>query len=320
MIVTRETLDDGGAVAALGRLRATRLRFAARAIDAIEWGGFPGSALRGGFLAGLLDVGCVVPARDCPRCDLRHDCPVTRISGEHEDPSPTRTALYRVAPPREKSRIEPDEEFVFGVDLYGDAAESRTLALAAVERFAERGVGRRRARFSLSGIAPDATRNPARLHDELAAAVRSLAATAESGLELRFETPLRIVSGGRSLSSFSVDPFVRSLVRRARLLLESAEGCALEVDHHDLLARTASVRVVATRLSKRDQVRFSSRQRRLMNLHGIEGAVVLDGDLSPFLPWLAFGAIVGAGKGATFGHGAYSCVPVGAIPSGVERR
>lgn len=306
-----------GVAAALGRLRASRLRISVTARDAIEWGGFLGSTLRGGFLAGLFDVGCVVESRDCRTCELRDSCPIPRIGGEHEDPSPARTALYRVVPPESDAGVEPGGSFAFGIDLFGDASEARSLAIAAVERFAGRGVGRRRARFEIDSIAASASPT---LREELDARIGELAGAASDAVEIRLRSPLRVVVDGRQLSSFSFDPFVRSLVRRARLLLESAEGVALEFDHRELRALAAAVRVVDARTSKRDQVRFSSRQGRSMNLHGIEGSVVLAGELAPFFPWLAFGEAVGVGKGATFGHGVYSCRAVRLEVPGVSSR
>lgn len=301
----RSTDSIAALVSTLGRLRVARLRFRAIARDAIVFGDFPGSAVRGGFLAGLFDVGCVMPKRDCPRCELRADCPVTRVSGEDREPSPTRTALYRIDVSRLPPRLLAGEEFEFGLDLYGDAAESKRLARAAIKRFAERGVGRRRARFDLLDVEGDPIFASPTLEADLASRVAETRKRAASSAEICFLTPLRVVLDGRTLQSFSFDPFVRSLVRRARLLLESSERIDLGLAERDLVTDAKSVRVIESRLAKQDQVRFSSRQGRSMNLHGIQGAVVIEGDLARFAPWLAFGSLVGVGKGATFGQGAF---------------
>lgn len=203
------------------------------------------------------------------------------------------------------ARLLAGEEFAFGLDLYGEAAESTRLARAAIARFAERGVGRRRARFDLVDAAGDRAETGSTLEADLASRVAETRKSASSTAEIRFLTPLRVVQDGRTLHSFSFDPFVRSLVRRARLLLESSERIDLRLAERDLVADAKRVRVIESRLAKQDQVRFSSRQGRSMNLHGIQGAVVIEGDLARFAPWLAFGSLVGVGKGATFGHGAF---------------
>jgi CRISPR-associated endoribonuclease Cas6 len=287
----------------LGRLRHTALRFECVARDTITCGDFPGSALRGGLLAGLFDVGCVVAERDCPTCEFLSTCSVPRLSGEATRQSPTSTPLYRVRGFAGDADLAAGATFEFAIDLFGAATELRTLVIAAIERFAERGFGRRRARFEIVSINDSAPRDGATIDAELRDRVASIP---PDSVVLRCESPLRLTANGRTLGRFSCVPFVSSLLRRARLVMESGEGIALEVDAAELKRHAATLRVIRDDLSKQDQVRYSARQGRSMNLHGTKGDVVIAGELAPLAPWLAFGAIAGVGKGAAFGHGVIS--------------
>src|SRR5262245_24846018 len=150
----REAPDATALLSSLGRIRAARLRVTARAIDAIDAGEFPGSALRGGLLTALLDVGCVVTHRECGACTLLQDCAVPRITGEAAAVEPTSRSRphrpYRLFAPF--SAVDRGAEFGFGVDLFGEAADRAALAVGAIARLAERGIGRRRGRFEVVAI------------------------------------------------------------------------------------------------------------------------------------------------------------------------
>jgi CRISPR-associated endoribonuclease Cas6 len=70
-----------------------------------------------------------------------------------------------------------------------------------------------------------------------------------------------------------------------------------------LLAHAATVRVVESRLTWRELFRASGRHRALLPMGGLVGDVVLEGDLTPLLPWLVWGSLVHVGKDAAMGNG-----------------
>lgn len=292
-------------LALLRHLEITRLRFVARAMDAIDLREFPGSALRGGLLVALFDVGCVAVHRQCEECAFLADCAVPRVLGR-ESPRTDRgnhgffTRPYRITAAHAPPRIERGATFEFGIDLFGEAAEFAALLRTAVIRLGERGLGRRRSRFEVESGGDFEACAPRLMGDEIAARIRDLPT---DRLLLCFDSPLRLQSKGHALTEFSFLSLMANLLRRASGLMESHGRAQVEALARPLLERASRVVVIAASWTKRDQVRFSSRQGRAMNLHGAQGQVEVAGDLAAFVPWLAFGEIAGAGKGTTFGHG-----------------
>ncbi|MCX7805456.1 MAG: CRISPR system precrRNA processing endoribonuclease RAMP protein Cas6, partial [Planctomycetota bacterium] len=77
-----------------------------------------------------------------------------------------------------------------------------------------------------------------------------------------------------------------------------------EMDTRPLLAEAEKVRTVGSDLRMRSISRYSTRSRRRMSFHGVEGQIEYEGPLARWLPVLRAAAAVNIGKGATFGFGA----------------
>ncbi len=309
-------------LAALDRLRILPLEVNARARAAIELPDFAGSTLRGAFGRALKDAVCVTSHRDCPACRVADDCAYPAI---FEDQA---VHPYRIDPPQGGATIEAGAPFSFVVTLIGRAVEWMPAIVDAAVRMGESGLGRARGGFDVERVA---VRVPSRVGstETLVAAGEPLAFLAgaraspvtpaafrleveparSSRFSIEFPTALRLVEDGDVVAAPTFALLVRALLRRAASLLREHEGVLLDLpdaEREELRARAASVSLVASDLARVDQVRFSARQHRTMNLFGMRGRVTFEareGDVDPLLPLLALGVAIGVGKGTTFGLG-----------------
>lgn len=305
----------------LERLRLLPLEVLAEPLEEIELPAFAGSTLRGAFGHALLDTVCVVAHRDCGICPLVGECAYPYLF-ETRIPAGARRLVkqpfaphpYVLRPPPEAGKGSP---LRFGMTLIGRAVERLPLVAEAICRMGGRGLARERGRFRVDSIhsrlpgraaptvlvegdppilLPEPERAVGRLGD-------FLVEPDGDRIAVRIRAPLRIVRRGVLEEQLPFHVLVRALLRRASSLLEFHEGIDLDVDFKGLIARAEQVLTRDSSLRRENRVRYSVRQERRMNLAGISGTVVYQGDLEPFLPLLALGQAVGVGKGTTFGLG-----------------
>ena len=300
------------------RLRLLPLSVRATMLEPLEWGGFPGSALRGAFGHALKDTACVVEHRECEACDLRGACAVPALFEPPPPPDARRLAgQARVPPPYvlrppPAAALDAGDPLEFGVTLIGRARDALAVVVGALARTGGRGLTGTRSRFEVGAVegpggAPALVGDPARVADLSPVGVAAFGVGLASGrARIDFESPVRLTKDGRPARSVTFPLLVRALLWRASTLLEFHEGIDLDLDYRGWIDRAAAVRTVASDFARADSVRWSSRQDRVMNLRGVRGHLEVEGDLQPFEPLLALGAAVGVGKGTTFGLGRMS--------------
>lgn len=125
-----------------------------------------------------------------------------------------------------------------------------------------------------------------------------------SATRIVFETPVRIVAGGKVQSHPDFRGFMSSLLRRITSLAYFWGDAEIESDFSGLLDRADGlpVRSDFQRLSVR---RYSSRQKAAMSLDGVVGCFDLPQAADEFSPWLQIGRRVGVGKNTGMGMGEY---------------
>jgi len=127
-----------------------------------------------------------------------------------------------------------------------------------------------------------------------------------STLTLNFLTPTRLKYNGRYLEE--APPFhvvIRTLLRRVSSLSYFHAGQRWETDYRGWIEKAKQVKIAEAHVSWMDWERYSTRQRRGMNLGGIVGQVTYEGDAAPFLSLLRLGELIHVGKGTVFGNGRY---------------
>lgn len=239
---------------------------------------FAGAALRGAFGHALKASVCVTGLADCTACPLYRSCAFPAIfesppvASSPPEPSP---AMSQVAPPYV---IEPPAPGPH-VRAAGEPFEFElVLDLAA------------------RSIHP---------HPQLIAIP-----PAPAGLErceLEFSTPLHFARSGRAVptSKWTAGDLLTALVRRTMTLCEQHLGSRLDVDFAVLREAVDSVRSRTQWRELRWQ-RYSDQQHRSIPMGGAVGQWHLQGNLTPFWPFLHLGQWLHVGKKCSFGLGRYA--------------
>lgn len=122
---------------------------------------------------------------------------------------------------------------------------------------------------------------------------------------IHFLTPTRLKTAGEALERIEFHHLLRALLRRLSSLCYFHCGCELEVDYRGLIAKAEEVRSDASGLRWVEQSRHSTRQERDVKMSGFVGRLVVEGEISEFLPLLLAGEVVHVGKGTVMGMGKY---------------
>ena len=294
---------------------------------------YKGATLRGGFGHAFRRIACAMRHKTCPECLLRGHCvysyvfetPVpagaTVIPAQTQAPRP-----YILKPPLETRRAyEPGETLSFGLVLVGRAAAYLPYFIYAFEELGNLGIGRGKGTFELvevrhKGVGGGADvgdmvyqgGQPAMAPTGAATVWRDMPGPAvrSDTLRLRLLSPTRLVHQGRMvMEGLPFGVFMRGLVRRITLLSYFHCGRLHEVpDWPAFTDRAEAMDSVAEDLRWYDWERYSNRQQARINMGGLLGEVVYQGDFTPFWPYLALGEQVHVGKGGSFGLGRYEIV------------
>lgn len=315
-------------------LRLALFRFDLEALAPLRLPVFKGSTLRGGFGHIFKKTVCVQPQlTECAPCLLRHTCAYPYLF--ETSPPPGAEVLRKnesvpqpfvIEPPLDRrTGIPAGERLSFGVTLVGRAIGYLPYFMVVFRELGQAGLGHRTGKYALRGVSArhPYTAEVSGLYDGQSLLVQNgrgpieiSAETIEARaaqlprrrLTVRFLTPARLKHAGEFAARPEFHVLIRALLRRISSLAYFHCGTRWETDFKGLIAEAERVRLAEARLSWMDWERWSSRQERVMNLGGLVGDAVYEGDLAPFLPLLAAGELLHAGKGTVFGNGLYRIV------------
>ncbi|MFN3590910.1 MAG: CRISPR system precrRNA processing endoribonuclease RAMP protein Cas6 [Thermaurantiacus sp.] len=279
---------------------------------------FSGGLLRGAFGASLRRLSCMTGFRTCAGCPLLATCPYPALF------EPPARDLAAVGLARTQEGLPPpfilrvpnadpgfDGRLVFGMRLVGGAIDRLAYVIAAWQRLFARGLGRERVRGALVVVREVATGMPVWEGEDIdwPEPARPPLPLAGPELALLSRTPLRLGAGGApARQALSPRAFVAAIVRRARLLAIHGDAPAhAEVKAWPVDRWLADAEAVShwPSLAWRDWYRFSSRQKRSMNLGGLVGRWEWERVPEPVQALLSLGELLHVGKEASFGLGAY---------------
>ena len=212
--------------------------------------------------------------------------------------------------------LEPGTELDFGLVLIGQALDLLPWFILAFEFLGSKGLGQKikgqRGRFCLCSIHQRGQEETLIYQNNtLIAPAVPEALALPSGpvhqVRLSLHSPLRIKYQDQFTSRLDFHILFRSLLRRV-FLLAFFHGQKRLDDRNfaDLIRQAEDIRSSAETLHWQEQKRWSRRQNMEMHLGGLLGSISYHGNLSPFMPFLEWGAAVHCGKGCTFGLGRYS--------------
>lgn len=285
----------------------TRYRLTLEAIDSLRLGPVKANTLRGGFGYTFKRLACQQPWPCDKSCQAGNRCAYGYVF-ETSPPDDTEVLRNLSDVPRpfvitssdSRSYIAPGETLCFDLILIGKAADYwQSFEAVFRELGRTEGLGKSNGKYTVSKFEPISV---------LGAQSYAARAAALPGdrLTLDFLTPTRLKHQGRWVEQgppFEV--LVKTLLGRISSLSYFHCGEQFEVDFRGLIDRAAGVRIERCETRWEDWSRFSGRQQQRVEMGGLVGRVTYTGDLAPYLPLLALGELVHAGKGTVFGNGQY---------------
>lgn len=286
-----------------------------RAVFAAEKPGqlpeYLGSTIRGILGHCFRDFVCHTPQVRCFSCNKQEGCSYVHnfcnTGGEGGAINPF--VLY---PHTEgKREWKPGDECVFDLTLFGHAALHPQIYMDALLWMEKKGWGAERIPFTLRTVTdPDTGRviyagGRTWLRNLSCHSMKIREGYARSAL-LHFDTPLRIVTGGKLFAELPFDMLMRFLVGRFELLTKVCTNMTMDWDQEEMLRQAAEIRIVDQQWRKIDFTRYSMNQKgNKLDLPSQTGRILYEGDLSPFLPFLEAGRYLHVGKNTTIGFGHY---------------
>lgn len=311
-------------------LRVGTFRMSLRVSQPMPLPAYKGSVLRGGFGSAFRRVACAARARNCDGCVLQTVCSYAYV---FETSPPPDSAVLRhlkdvprpfvIQPPLDsRTQYEPGEQLEFGLVLIGRGVEYLPFFIAAFQELGRTGIGPLRAgfelakveqcrpwtaeRFTIYGEAGRPVPPLTRLHESCVgqAEIAAMASRLDPArVEVEFLTFTRLKTENQVQSKPDFEALVRAALRRISSLAYFHHGVNLDLDYQYLVARSREVRLAKDRTRWVGWTRYSNRQDAAMNLGGLVGRAVYEGDLAPFRELLVLASLVHIGKNATFGLG-----------------
>jgi hypothetical protein len=313
----------------LEKLKIARYRFVLEPIEPMSLAPYKGGTLRGAFGWAFKRMACVQPGSRCDTCQQTARCAYSYV---FETPVPPDSEVLRTheAVPRpfvfeppldDKTEYGLGDELAFGLVLIGRGVDYLPYFILAFKALGEVGLGRGRARFRLKQVwardplgpwetliydgPSDALRN-VEMTAGIAEIEEAAAALPDHGLSVHFLTPTRLKHSGKMAHEPAFHVLVRALMRRLSSLYYFHCGERWEADYKGLIEKAQMVKTVETAVHWQDWERYSSKQKRRIDMGGLVGSLRYAGPLSDFRSLLVLGAVVHVGKGCVFGNGKYT--------------
>jgi len=317
---------------------AYELKTVCKAETGIILPSYNGSTIRGAFFSALRHDFCLNKNIEaCVRCPAAEVCPICRLVATVEWDSERGVEIPRpfVLKPviGGKTQFEAGETFSFGITLFGKSLSLFPYAILAMQRMGEIGMGNRKlapGRFILQKITIQNTftgeEHEIFSFPEKIVRVPDLAITNSHILSfsveldpkrvfIEFITPLRLITEGSLVKKLTFRIFMQRILRRLTDLYNSyvlngkvnqeEPKKRLELAFPALLEQTEKIQVEEDKTEWIDLSSYSSRRQAKTPIGGLIGTISFTGNLSPFLPLLAWGQVVHVGKDTTRGNGWY---------------
>ncbi len=291
---------------------------------------YKGATFRGSFGQVFRRLTCSVSKGKCSDCILKNQCAYSYIF--ETAPHPESQALrnyesiprpFLFEPPLETKRdYKPGEKLIFDLLLIGRAIQYLPFFIVTFKEMGTVGLGYGRRPFILEKIEStsiDGQEQVVYIGDsntvnnvdfsysgnDIIKRANYKAGTAISKTKIEFLTPIRLKDKGQLVRKPVFYSLFRQAMRRISSLSYFHNGRSLEADYAGLTKRSENVCLIEDNTSWRDWERYSSRQGKRMNMGGLVGSVVYEGDITDFIPWLLIGEEVHVGKNSVFGLGKY---------------
>ncbi len=281
---------------------------------------FLGPTLRGAFGFLLKRAVCQVAHGQCDRCLLKHVCPYTVIFEgiPQEDRSvmrkyPRVPQPFVLRTPWDDGRCPDESCLSWSIRLFGGAVRYWPYVVHVFRTATEAGIGRQRVRSKIVEVC-DGLEGPAFWSGDDAEwrepRLRTLSFESprlpeRCTLRWRFRTPVQIVRDGKPVGT-QLDGLDLLLAGRRRWSVmntfygtgsDLSDDPPVRLDRSDFITQSKQLR-------HWNISRYSGRQERRVELHGVVGEVVIEGPWGLAGDWLQAIPILHLGKSVSFGLGA----------------
>jgi len=283
---------------------------------------FKGALLRGSFGKHFRQAVCIQPAVKCEDCICRQTCSYafifesTRLTDTgswqaSHDPHP-----FVLEPPLTSKRFfRPGEEFDVGLLLVGSGIDYLPHFVIAFENMGINGIGAGRGKFELISVTADTLGQDIIVYQGQNRSFVCPVPRIKTGdfngwnfhsnlVGLNFVTPVRLQSKGRILHSDITFPIIiRAIMRRFSWLSSLYCDDLPVIPYAEILQNASAVSTAFSEIRWSSFEHYSYRQKRTIQLGGMVGKKVFQGDLSNYLPLLKLAEYLHIGKNTAFGLG-----------------
>lgn len=305
-------------------LPLNRYRFSARLENPFQPPPLLASRLRGALGWALRRLCCELPASRCG-----DNCPSCNDSTHSAYPlifEPGKVQLNRrgTVPPgwlfqavKTTGPLQAGDFLIFDLILIGTLQEQLPLMIAAIERMLQYGLGqentKHKARAQLMAVAlPDEPGMPLIWQPGQGVAVHNAivpgwGAEVPQRLLLSLASPLALQVKGQPLKpgELTAHALLNSLLRRTDELGQCWLPGWQPLDIAAFQPAVQGVHLHEENCHWVQEQRYSHRQQSKMPLAGVQGQLILSGDLAPFMSLLALGEFINTGRKPAFGLGQY---------------
>ncbi|MFH0784201.1 MAG: CRISPR system precrRNA processing endoribonuclease RAMP protein Cas6 [Pseudomonadota bacterium] len=275
---------------------------------------YKGSTLRGAFGRALKQCACALRRQECPSCMLAASCCHSFIfEGQTVNGSQGKQHPYVIETDDDPRReYSPGDTLSFSFLLFGRANDYLPHVVYAIQEMGKTGLGKNTPEmgcYSLEQVARDGRIlfQNSTLHQADDPPQYTLSPADDrqpQAITLICHTPLRLKYHNQLQDGLPFHIVIRAALRRISSLEAAYGNGEPDLDYRGLVAQAASVRQTVADCHWTDIQRYSSRQKTTMQLGGITGRMVYQGDnLAAFLPLLRYCEKTHLGKQTTFGLG-----------------
>lgn len=270
-----------------------------------------GSTIRGILGHCIREFYCHNNSEKCFLCEERENCPYVQCFSNTGGKAGAVNPYTIYVHGQEKEKWGKGEHCVFDITLFGKGTEYAGIYLDALLAAEQKGWGAGRLLFKLEQVVdPDSERL---IYARGKSWIRNLSPRQFSIEErdaryayLVFDTPLRVVSGGKLYSKLPFDMLIQFLTRRISLLTMAYTDVCLEWNLEEMLNQGAAIKTVDECWEEIPFSRYSINQKDgKLELPSKKGWILYEGDISRFVPILELGKRLRIGKSATIGFGHY---------------
>lgn len=124
-------------------------------------------------------------------------------------------------------------------------------------------------------------------------------------LSINFLTPFRLIDNKRLVREISFPLLMRSIFRRVSLLSELYCYKKWDIIYDHYLQKAQKIKTISSDLTWMGLNRYSNRAQQKIDISGLIGRVIYEGDLTTFVPFLQIGSVLNIGKSCTMGLGEF---------------